>query len=208
MRAELFVFVIPFLVGCRTAQEPQAAPPSPPPSALPSAVASVAKPTLAPSATTPTPPAVVAAAMVDAGVAPPDLDAKSIRLEDAHLREWVEARVRDAKAGKKMRLRLPLVHHGDGWGCVCPPYYIGDSPTTGQGPWIQPVFAKGARALAKNEVRMVEGAFDGTVRSVSYPNGPSDKGTWDYDLLVFQVTRVGNKPPTDTDEVTLEQLAP
>ena len=112
-----------------------------------------------------------------------------------------------AKAGASERVRIPLVRQSKGWGCVCPPHYVGIDPNMGQGPWLDVTFAKGMRALRVGEAVLAEGTFGGETKHVRYPNGPPPTGNWEYDLIPFTVTAT-SPLPSDIDEngATLERL--
>ena len=134
-------------------------------------------------------------------------DAARIRLEDPALDEWIEARVASAKKGAPERVRIPLVRHGSGWGCVCPPYYVGTNPSMGQGPWLEVTFPRGVRALREGEIVYAEGSFGGARKHVHYPSGPEPSGDWEYDLIPFAVTTTSPMvdDPLDSD-ISLELL--
>jgi hypothetical protein len=153
------------------------------------------------------PSASVSASSSAATRAPAPGDPPRIELSDPDLRAWIDARMAAAKAGKRERVRIPLVHHGDGWGCVCPPYYVGESTVTAQGPWIEPTFSRGARALRPGERAYAEGVFGATTTHVRYPDGPPPTGFWEYDLVPFTVSKLAPLPEgEDGDAVVLERL--
>ena len=134
-------------------------------------------------------------------------DAKRILLEDPELRAWIDARSATTKAGTRERVRIPLVRQGAGWGCVCPPYYVGVDPNVGQGPWLDVKFPKGVRPLRVGEAVIAEGTFGAAPKHVRYPGGPSPAGFWEYDLIVFEVTTTSPLPAgLDESEVALERL--
>lgn len=163
--------------------------------AAPLASTSAPTPVTAPSAT-------VAAPPVDAAA---PADGKRIALTDEKLQTWVDARVAATKAGRPERVRIPLVRHGNGWGCVCPPDYVGDDPNVGQGPWLEPSFTKGARAPRVGERVFAEGTFGAGTKHVRYPNGPPPTDHWEYDLVPFVVTKTA-PIPEGTEDVLLELL--
>src|SRR5262249_33818198 len=132
--------------------------------------------------------------------------APSIALEDPGVPDWVRARMEAAKQGKREVVRIPLVHKSNGWGCVCPDFYIGNITTTGQGPWLDVAFDKGVKKLGVGKVAMAEGTFGGAMKHVGYPNGPSPAGKWEYDLIPFKATKL--MPLEEGGDATLTRVSP
>jgi hypothetical protein len=126
--------------------------------------------------------------------------------DDVTVRAWIDARVEAAKAGHRERLRLPLVRRSEGWGCVCPPHYLGVSVDSARDNtvWLDVTFAKGVRPLGVAEAVIAEGTFGARLKHVAYPNGPPPTGHWEYDLVPFTVIRTS--PFREVDDVVLERL--
>jgi hypothetical protein len=168
----------------------------------PDVVPLVADPAIVPEAS------IATNSALDASNAPePPPDSQSIALDDPNLRAWIEERMAQTRAGHPDRVRIPLVRQSTGWGCVCPPHYVGVDPNTEQGPWLDVTFAKGVRALRPAEVVLAEGTFGGEKKHVRYPNGPPPSGSWEYDLVPFAVTKTTPLPEaSDEDPPSLERL--
>jgi len=63
-------------------------------------------------------------------------------LQEGDPNEWVAERIENANKGIKEIVKMPLVVRFTGWGCLCPDYYMGISPFTQEGPWIEPIASK------------------------------------------------------------------
>lgn len=128
-------------------------------------------------------------------------DATSLPLSapSEQLQAWTQKRLAAAASGGLEEIvELPLVRRGDGWGCVCPPHYIGINGMMQQGPWIQPTF-EGVRPPAKNQAVLAVGVFGKKMVHVSYPAGPPPSEKIEYELLPFEV-RFITPLPKDIDE--------
>jgi hypothetical protein len=129
-----------------------------------------------------------------------------VELQDSAVPDWVSARMAAAKQGKREIVRIPIVHKSDGWGCVCPDYYLGTDPMVGQGPWLDVTFGTGTKKLGVGEAAMAEGTFARATKHVSYPNGPSLAGRWEYDLIPFKATKLTRVDPGS--DATLTRISP
>ncbi|HKS27303.1 MAG TPA: hypothetical protein VJS44_05760 [Pyrinomonadaceae bacterium] len=104
---------------------------------------------------------------------------------------WVTERVRRARSGRRERVRLPLVRRSDGWGCICPYYYIGLSTNTAVGNfWIEPRFQRQAQRPSKNMIVVAEGYFTGRRLTRDLRTNDSQPEEWIYKLWEFRVSRV------------------
>ncbi len=144
-------------------------------------------------------------AVADAGpAAPSNLDAKRIRLASPDLRAWIQARMDAGAHGPLQRVRIPIARQGKGWGCICPPTYVGVNPMMAQGPWIDLNTNSGVRGLKQGEVVWAEGAFGNPVKHVRYNDGDEPI---DYELVPFHVSKISPMPKdVDEDQVELERL--
>lgn len=115
----------------------------------------------------------------------------SIYVESEGVESWVRERVRRARSGRRELVRLPLVRRSDGWGCICPYYYIGLSPANA-GPelWIEPRFAREAQRPSKNMIVQAEGYFTGRRVRRDMRTGPEGPEEWIYSLWEFRVQRI------------------
>lgn len=104
---------------------------------------------------------------------------------------WVAERVRLARSGRRERVRLPLVRRSDGWGCICPSYYIGLSTGNAGGElWIEPRFQRMAQRLSKNMIVLAEGYFTGRRIRRDLRTSAGEPEEWLYQLWEFRVRRV------------------
>ncbi len=141
----------------------------------------------------------------DAGSAIPlNLDAKRVRLASPDLRAWIQARMEAGAKGTLQTVRIPIARQGKGWGCICPPTYVGVNPMMAQGPWLDLIPAKGVRALKQGEVVWAEGAFGNPLKHVRYNDGEEPI---EYELVPFHVSKISPMPKdVDEDQVELERL--
>ncbi len=115
--------------------------------------------------------------------------------ESPDISDWVEERTRRARLGRPERVRFPLVRRSDGWGCICPEYYLGLS-TVNAGPqlWIEPRFARSALRFPKNTIVLAEGYFTGRRPRRDLRSSPDEPEEMIYKLWKFSVTRVQRVP--------------
>lgn len=128
---------------------------------------------------------------------PPALLDGGVSVEDgAALAAWMKAREAAAKAGKPELVRVPLVRHGPGWGCICPDHYLGASTSSGSEgmQWITPKFAPTAPELPPDSFVIAEGYFTGKVEPFK---SPSVEESEHYTLHELEVLRY--RPPTPHD---------
>jgi hypothetical protein len=86
---------------------------------------------------------------------------------------------------------LPLVRRSDGWGCICPYYYIGLSTGTAVGSmWIEPRFERKAQRFSKNMIVLAEGYFTGKRLRRDLRTNPEQPEEWIYQLWEFHIDRV------------------
>ncbi len=95
---------------------------------------------------------------------------------------WARARMANATSGVPELVRLPLRRQGPGWGCTCPPYYVGTYDGANPGTiWLDPVFEPTAVEVAPRETMIAEGYFTGASHV--------DDGDEKYKVLGFRVLR-------------------
>lgn len=115
--------------------------------------------------------------------------------EGPDVSRWIAERARRARTGRRERVRVPLVHRSDGWGCICPEYYIGLSTgTTGSETWIEPRFEQPNLRLRKNTIVLAEGYFTGSRPRHDLRSSREEPEEWIYRLWEFHVTRVRKLP--------------
>jgi hypothetical protein len=115
--------------------------------------------------------------------------------EGPDVSRWIAERARRSRTGRRERVRIPLVHRSDGWGCICPEYYIGLSTgTTGTETWIEPRFERRSLRLRKNTIVLAEGYFTGTRPRRDLRSSREEPEEWIYRLWEFHVTRVRKLP--------------
>ena len=103
----------------------------------------------------------------------------------------MEERTRRARLGRPERVRFPFVRLSDGWGCICPEYYVGLS-TANAGPqlWIEPRFARTTLRFPKNTIVLAEGYFTGRRPRRDLRSRPEEPKELIYTHWEFRVTRV------------------
>lgn len=115
--------------------------------------------------------------------------------ESAEVAGWVGERVKRARSGRRELVRLPLVRRSDGWGCICPYYYIGLSTATAVGNmWIAPRFERQSQRFSKNVIVVAEGYFTGKRLRRDLRTNPLQPEEWIYNLWEFRVRRVSLLP--------------
>jgi hypothetical protein len=128
---------------------------------------------------------------------------------------WIAERARLAAVGRGELVRLPLVQKSDGWGCVCPDFYVGVDATyhSGGDTFVRPRFAEGVSMPAPRthpaEGYPDERASDGVIALVDgYFTG--ERGRFvDGDTFypwVFHVVRVGARISDDRASRTRVQV--
>ncbi|HEX8748159.1 MAG TPA: hypothetical protein VF717_13375 [Pyrinomonadaceae bacterium] len=111
--------------------------------------------------------------------------------ESPEVAAWVKERVTRARSGRRELVRLPLVRRSDGWGCICPYYYVGLSTATAAGStWIEPRFERPAQGFSKNMIVLAEGYFTGKRLRRDLRTNPSQPEEWIYNLWEFRVRKV------------------
>lgn len=111
--------------------------------------------------------------------------------EGPDVSRWIAERARRSQTGRRERVRIPLVRRSDGWGCICPEYYIGLSTGTAGGEtWIEPRFDRPSLRLRKNTVVLAEGYFTGRRPRRDLRSNREEPEEWIYRLWEFRVTRV------------------
>lgn len=119
--------------------------------------------------------------------------------ESAEASQWVAERVRLARAGRRESVRVPLVRRSDGWGCICPYYYIGLSTgNAGAELWIEPRFERAAQRPSKNMILLAEGYFTGRLVRRDMRTSADGPEEWIYQLREFRVQRI-YIPPQEHD---------
>lgn len=100
-------------------------------------------------------------------------------------------RARRARMGRRERVRVPLVRKSDGWGCICPEYYIGlSTANTGSTTWTEPRFERESLRPRKNMIVLAEGYFTGRRLRRDLRSNPEEPEEMIYQLWEFRVTRV------------------
>lgn len=127
------------------------------------------------------------------------------------LSAWIAERVNRARAGTRDIVRMPLVFHSDGWGCICPTNYVGVDPGSHDGgeTWLKVDNQSGSEfpaipsrreddgegghyTFSEGMVVRVDGYFTGDVENVRL----GGNGGGRYDLNHFVVTRIHNRMRT------------
>lgn len=112
------------------------------------------------------------------------------------VKSWMEERARRARLGRRELVRFPLVRRSNGWGCICPEYYIGLSTgTTGGGTWIEPRFLRRAQRPSSNMIILAEGYFTGRRLRRDLRTSREEPEEWIYQLYEFRVRRIYLLPP-------------
>jgi hypothetical protein len=92
--------------------------------------------------------------------------------QNAAARRWVVARVKAARAGSADLVEIPLAVASLGWGCVCPPHYVGIDANTAGVAWLD-VIDEGAGIPPQSRaghVLLVSGYFNGNVSQFEWSN--------------------------------------
>jgi len=96
-----------------------------------------------------------------------------VPLEDeTAAQRWLRDRIRRAQHGKRDLVRVPIAFQSTGWGCICPPHYVGDTPIStpsGDVTWLEPVYADGVAPPESTDagwVILAEGEFTGEVETM------------------------------------------
>ena len=112
------------------------------------------------------------------------------------VRRWIEERARRARNGRRELVRIPLVRRSNGWGCLCPEYYIGLSTgTTGGGTWLEPRFSRPAQRPSQNMIVFAEGYFTGKRLRRDLRTSAGEPEEWLYQVWEFRVLRINLVPP-------------
>lgn len=115
--------------------------------------------------------------------------------EGPDIERWITERARRARIGRREKVRLPLVRRSDGWGCVCPEYYVGlNTANAGGGMWLEPRFARRTLRLRKNTVVLAEGYFTGRRLRRDLRTHRDEPEELIYEQWEFLVTRVQALP--------------
>lgn len=137
--------------------------------------------------------------------APPVHAEPAATLADAP--DWHAARLAEAADGARRIVRIPLVRRSTAWGCVCPDWYIGDSPDVGTDLWLAPVFSPHAQALPAKMpptgmIIQAEGFYTGKTEEFVWRHQGEVKKR--YQMPEFQVLRW--RPNRSTDGGRLRTL--
>ncbi len=101
---------------------------------------------------------------------------------------WIDARISAARRGHADLVQLPVAMASLGWGCTCPPSYVGWSPDVGDTPsWLELTLAPGVtlpEVGRRGAVWMLEGVLTGNVSRFE-----GDPGQL-YSVREFVVTRL------------------
>jgi hypothetical protein len=110
---------------------------------------------------------------------------------DPEARAWVEARIAHARGGRREIVRVPLVRAGLGWGCRCPPFYLGENPFMNPiDRWIAVTTAPGLTLPPGGRpgwVQVAEGYFTGATRKLDLRGRDGVPQEWLYTLDEFHV---------------------
>ena len=114
---------------------------------------------------------------------------------------WVQTRVRNARAGTREIVRIPIVRRSTGWGCQCPWHYLGSSiGSYGGKSWLAPEAAPGVTLPEKSLgwVQIAEGTFTGATTKEDYSKDCGGCKDWIYTLYKFRVERTRPAPKETT----------
>lgn len=102
--------------------------------------------------------------------------------------KWINQRIANAKKGKKEIVEMPLVVRSWGWGANCPFYYMGDSPFSSTGFWIEPKISEmGLPTMdSTGHLLWVRGFFTGKMVNEYYLSGDYSDSTL-YTYPVFKI---------------------
>lgn len=106
------------------------------------------------------------------------------------LQSWVDQRVHKARKNRTETVIMPLAVRSTGWGCMCPDYYIGVSPGTQEGPFLNIVCDDPTFPLSDSlgYSLIVHGYFDGTIVIQDYRDETGEPEGWLYKTPQFVVT--------------------
>ncbi|MBI5481490.1 MAG: SPOR domain-containing protein [Deltaproteobacteria bacterium] len=110
---------------------------------------------------------------------------------------WVQARVRNAKAGTREIVRIPIVRRSTGWGCMCPWHYLGNNVGSyGGKSWLALTTAPGVSLSDRRDgwVQIAEGTFTGATATEDYSKHCDGCKDWIYTLYQFHVERARPAP--------------
>jgi hypothetical protein len=117
---------------------------------------------------------------------------------------WIAERARHAARGSGERVRVPLVFASDGWGCRCPPNFIGtDSVSHNDGEtWVTVAYEPGVtppepprtpvgdgETMSAGMVLLVEGYFTGERVELDLRDG-GEPPEWLYHPWMLHVLRI------------------
>lgn len=103
-------------------------------------------------------------------------------------KNWVKTRLDNAKNGKKEIIQSPFAVRSIGWGCKCPDYYLGESTTVAEGPWVLPVYPqKLPKKNKEGHALLVKGYFTGRVINIDLRNENKEPKEWLYKVPEFKI---------------------
>jgi hypothetical protein len=121
---------------------------------------------------------------------------------------WVETRVRNAKAGTREIVRLPIVRRSTGWGCRCPWHFLGNSVDSyGGKSWLALTTEPGVALPEKRDgwVQIAEGYFTGATTTEDYSKECNGCKDWIYTLHELHVERA-RPAPKDAESLRVHLL--
>ncbi|HVQ35959.1 MAG TPA: hypothetical protein VMS31_00400 [Pyrinomonadaceae bacterium] len=125
----------------------------------------------------------------------PSIAQTALYAEGPDVSRWMAERARRASMGRPEHVRVPLVRRSDGWGCICPEYYIGLSTgTAGGATWIEPRFVRSNMRPQKNLIVLAEGYFTGRRPRRDLRSNREEPKEWIYRLWEFRVTKIRRLP--------------
>jgi hypothetical protein len=106
------------------------------------------------------------------------------------VQNWVDARVENAKAGKKEKVKMVMAVRTLAWGCKCPDHYMGVSSNNQEGPFISPTYPN---SLPLSDTigysLIVEGYFTGNIIDQDMRDSEDEPEEWFYHLQEFTITK-------------------
>lgn len=118
--------------------------------------------------------------------------------------QWIEARIQNAKKGKKEQVQVPLAVQLVGWGCPCPDSYVGTElfQNTSRKTWIKLTLASGVKLPpSKGRLILGEGFFTGKQKRLDLGN--RTEPSFVYNLSEFRLLRYKEMP--DEEEQRIEK---
>ena len=107
-------------------------------------------------------------------------------MEDPHA--WVDARIENAKKGKRELIESPFAVRSIAWGCRCPDYYLAESTNVAEGPWVQPVHPeKLPKKDEEGHSLMVKGYFTGKIIKIDLRYENKEPKEWLYKVPEFKI---------------------